>query len=74
MPDIQREREDLAKADHHIMEGEKRITEQIIRIQRMKDAGQDTTQAEAMLWTFEKVLEAWKAHRQAILDIIARLE
>lgn len=39
----------------------------------MKEAGKDTMRAEEMLRTLEETLEAWRAHRQVILDTIARL-
>ena len=74
MTDLQKEHEDLAKAELDIIAGEKRITEHIVRIQKMKDTGQSTTRAEEMLRTLEETLEAWRGHRQAILDTIARLE
>lgn len=74
VPDLQKELKDLAKAELDIIEGERRITEQIIRIEAMRNAGKDTTRAEEMLRTLEETLEAWRAHRQVILDAIARLE
>jgi hypothetical protein len=74
MTDLQKERDDLAKAELDITEGEKRVTKQIVRIQKMKDAGRSTTRAEEMLRTLEGTLEAWRGHRQIILDTIARLE
>jgi len=74
MADLRMERQHLVEAEYDITEGEKRITEQIFRIRRMRDAGRNTTQAEEMLRTLEEILEVWREHRQAILNAIARLE
>ena len=74
MADLLKEREHLAKAELDITDGEKRMTEQIIRIQRLRDGGRNTAQAEEMLRTLEETLKAWREHRQTILDTIARLE
>ncbi len=72
MPNQQHEREHLAKANRDIAEGERRVAEQIILIQRMTKRGQDTTQAERLLQNFEEALEQWRIHRQLILDAIAQ--
>ena len=69
MPD---ERAELAKAEQDIADGDLRISEQIIRITRMREKGYDTAQAEELLETLKATLEAWLRHRELILDAIKR--
>ncbi len=72
MVDMHKEREDLAKADRDIAEGEKRVAEQIILIHRMAETGQDTALAEEFLRRLEQTLEQWHVHRRLILEALAR--
>ncbi|WP_114946763.1 hypothetical protein [Microvirga calopogonii] len=72
MPNVQQEREHLAKADRDIADGERRVAEQIILIEQMRKDGHDTALAEEFLRNLEQTLEQWHAHRRLILDAIAR--
>ncbi|WP_084731291.1 hypothetical protein [Microvirga vignae] len=67
MPDPALEREHLAKAECDIAEGERRITSQMLLIERMRRDGHDTSEAEKLLRTLRETLAAWQAHREAIL-------
>lgn len=69
-----KEREDLAKADVDIAEGERRLAQQISLIQWMAKKGQDPEEATKLLWNYQTTLEAWREHRRLILQEIARLE
>lgn len=68
------ERTVLAKAEHDIVEGEQRITEQTIQILALKAEGRATEQAELLLTTLWDTLALWYAHRVEILATIQRLE
>ncbi|MBO1909737.1 hypothetical protein J4G37_33700 [Microvirga sp. 3-52] len=72
MPDMQQEREHLAKADRHIAEGERRVAEQIALIERMIGSGQSTALAEEFLQTLEETLKQWRSHRKLILEALAQ--
>ena len=72
MADRQQEREHLILADRHLAAGNRRIAEQIILIRTMTEQGQDTTEARKLLRNFEDTLEIWHAHRELILDALAR--
>ena len=72
MPDMQQEREHLAKANRDIADGERRVAEQIILIQQMTEKGQDTALAEECLRNLEQTLEQWHVHRRLILEALAR--
>jgi hypothetical protein len=74
MPHVGKEREDLAKAERHIIEGELRVTEQICLIDDMARRGENTKTAEALLGTMKEMLNEWQAHRRLILQEIARIE
>jgi hypothetical protein len=70
---LQEERKHLAQADQDITDGERRVTEQILRIEEMEGRGEDTQRAREMLQTLEATLAEWYRHRQLILDEIAHL-
>ncbi|WP_114771326.1 hypothetical protein [Microvirga subterranea] len=74
MSRIRKEREDLAKANVHIAEGERRVAQQIGLIQWMTKKGHDTEEATKLLWNYQTTLETWREHRRLILQEIARLE
>ena len=71
---LQQERADLGMADKHIADGERNVTEQELRIERLRAHGRDTSAHENMLATFRDVLEQHRFHRALILDRIAHLE
>ena len=70
--DLGREYEHLAKADRHIAEGDQRVSAQICLIERMTERGHDTALARDLLRLLEETLMQWQAHRQLILDTLAR--
>jgi|SRR5215211_8883162 hypothetical protein len=72
MPDMQQEFEHLAQADRHLLEGERRIADQIILIEELTAKGHDTTGAEELLRNFEQTRETWRVHRELILDTLGR--
>jgi len=74
MSDIAKEREDLAKVDLDIAEGERRVNEQIALIERLAEHGHDVTEAKKLLQNYETTLEAWREHRHLIIEEIERLE
>ena len=73
MPTLQEERANLIKADQDIADGERRVTEQLRRIEEMDRYGHDTRNARTVLDGGDEALEQWRQHRQAILDEIDRL-
>jgi predicted nucleic acid-binding Zn-ribbon protein len=74
MPTLAKERLELAKADRHIVDGERRVTEQRARIERLTDKGQDTYRSEALLQAMQTTLDTWRVHRALILHAIAEAE
>jgi hypothetical protein len=72
--DLEQERNELVRANRDIAEGERRITEQQDLLTRMHNAGHDTRQGERLLTTLQATLLEWQAHRELILQAIARLE
>jgi len=72
MPEPALEREHLAKAERDIAEGESRVTRQMLLIERMRQDGHDTAEAEKLLLTLEDTLAAWQAHREEILRELDR--
>lgn len=74
MPELDKERQHLVEADGHIAAGEQRITSQMLIIERLRAASRETKAAEALLAQLQNTLEAWNAHRNSILQEIARLE
>ncbi|WP_336492356.1 hypothetical protein [Methylobacterium nigriterrae] len=61
------EKATLIKADQDIADGERRITEQIDRIEELRADGRDTARSEELLATFKDTLAEWYAHREQIL-------
>ena len=74
MPRATKEREDLAKAEVDIAEGEKRLSEQIALIERLAEHGHDVTEAERLRRNYEQTLEEFRRHRALILYEIERQE
>ncbi len=74
MPHAWKEHQDLAKAEADIAAGERRVAEQILRLEELSRDSHDTTEAERLLRNFEETLEQFRVHRQLILDEIARQE
>ena len=72
MPDPALERKHLAKAERDIVEGERRVTRQLVLIEKMRQEGHDTDEAEKLLLTLEDTLAEWHAHREEILRELER--
>ena len=70
MTNLQQERDHLALADRHIIEGRRRVANQTKLVETMARSGQDTVMAARLPRTFEETLEAWHAHRRNILQAI----
>ena len=68
------EREHLVKADDDIAHGERRITGQMLLVERLREIGCETGGAEELLATPRQTLAAWRDHRDEILRRIAHLE
>jgi hypothetical protein len=66
------EREHLSLAERHIVEGEERITMQMLLIDRMRRDGHDVREAERLLLTLRETLVTWHGHRDEILRELAR--
>jgi hypothetical protein len=62
----------LVMADRHIVEGRKHIADQIRRIRAMARRGEDTKSSRELLATMKQSLAAHEAHRENILDLLAR--
>lgn len=71
MPEIAREQADLDKAERDIRDGEERIAHQRKLIAELRRDGHDTAEAEKLLWTMQRSLDAWKAHRDTIDAMLA---
>ena len=67
MSDGPQEREDLAQADQHIAESERRLADQIHVIEGMIQNGHNTALAEECLCHLQQELEQWRARRALIL-------
>lgn len=65
-------REHPAEADRDIVEGEERITRQMLLIERMRQDGHDVTDAENLPLTLQETLAARREHREEILQELAR--
>ena len=72
MPDPALEREHLAKAERDIAEGERRVTRQMLLIEKMRQDGHNTAEAEKLLLALEDTLAEWQAHREEILRELDR--
>lgn len=71
---LDRERRDLALADRHVAEGERRIARQFSLLRQMSGTGFDTALARDLLRLLEQTLATWQEHRRLILATISRLE
>ena len=74
MPNLDVERAHLVKADRDIAEGGRRVSAQVLLIERLRVGGHSTGDAENLLQTLRQTLQAWQNHRDLILQAIARLE
>jgi hypothetical protein len=67
---LAKERADLAKAEQDIVDGERRISEQMLRLERLHAEDKETDQGEMLLKTLEATLVQWRMHREEILHRI----
>lgn len=74
MPELATELKHLAKAERDIADGERHVTAQMLMVERLRDTGHDTREAQRLLLNLRQSLDAWWDHRDAILRVIARLE
>ena len=68
--DAETERAALAKAERDIVEGERRVSAQALRVGRMRANGD----AEHLLLAMRENLAQWHAHRTEILETLRRLD
>jgi hypothetical protein len=62
----------LVMVDRHIVEARKHIADQIKRIRAMVRRGEDTKSSRELLATMKESLAVHEAHRENILDLLAR--
>ena len=72
--DRDKERRDLAKIEASIIEGERRISEQRLRVDELRRNGRETAEAETTLRSFEDSLVEWRHHRDSIIALIAQID
>jgi hypothetical protein len=65
------ERDHLAQAIGHIEQGEQRVREQRVLVERLAERGQDTRMAEILLGTMQTSLNRMNEHLQLIERAIA---
>ena len=64
----------LGRAETQIAECEFRVARLIVRVERLRLAGQDSQRSERLLRHLEESLTAWRASRAQFLVSIAQLE
>ncbi len=64
----------LGEADRHIAVAERNVTEQQLRLDKLRADGHDTKTAEEMLRGFEGVLNTLREHRQMIVKTIDQID
>jgi hypothetical protein len=62
----------LVMADRHILEGRKRVAQQIKRIRAMERRGEDTSFSRKLLRTMRQALDVHEVRRNNILDLLTR--
>jgi hypothetical protein len=62
----------LAEADRYIAAGEEHLNRQVLLIDERSKAGQDTADAESLLYGMRVVVQAWRDHRALVLEELAR--
>ena len=69
-----REIQDLTMADAHIVAGERRIAEQVDRIEKLRAGGRGTSEAEQFLAVLNDTLRNWHNHREQIIRTIEAID
>ena len=72
MPDISELRQELAKADRHIAEGNGRIARQAEVVCELDRQGHDTRAAQSLLRAMKDAVAAMDTHRQQIVRELSR--
>jgi len=72
MPNVQQDQEHLAQAARPLAEGQRRVAEKIATIRHMTERGRIRPKPSAHFGVSQEALEICRAHRQLILDTIAR--
>ncbi len=67
---LHREEEDQARFEQLVTEGEGRVTEQMLRIERLRADGHDTKQAERFLAELRQNLDEWHRIRADVTRIM----
>lgn len=66
--------EHLNQADTHVVNGERRVSEQRMRLEQLRADGYQTGEAEHLLVNLEQTLAQMQAHREVILRTIAQID
>ena len=74
MPNRENEEADLAAADRHIAEAEERIAELESRIEASVATGLETGDSNKLLAVMVETLNAMKAHRDTIINVIRSID
>jgi len=70
MPDLQRERQNLAKAETDVVQGELRVSQQEALIAELERDGHNTAAARALLTTLRATLAEWRKHRANLVRLV----
>ena len=71
---LQNEEADRAVFEQRIADGERRLTEQMLRIERRRAQGQDVASSEQLLQAFGMHLEEWRSTMGDIEKVIQSYE
>jgi hypothetical protein len=64
----------LSAADAHVAKAERVISEQMMKVEKLRVDGHDTALAEKILRTFEANLQTLREHRDLIIRTIERID
>jgi hypothetical protein len=70
MPDLEREAQDLAVADEHIAEGNRRLSDQIRLAEGFPAGSRERVAADDLLAGLRSSLDQWHQHRLQILHLL----
>ncbi|GJD59630.1 hypothetical protein [Methylobacterium dankookense] len=74
MPSREMEERHLLRANILLIEAELRFSEQFLRVEHLKANGRRTEDAETLLQIIEETLQAYRDHRELILDALSRAD
>lgn len=72
--DRNKEVENLAEADRHIITAERALSRQTAIITRLEEDGHDSSEAIKELHEFEKTITVMRMHRENIIKMIAQID